>query len=74
MTTIPPAKKPSNWFVKKKNEDPERQIEVIRKDSNGNEIRKTCGSIGYQIFSGGVFKTFITGLDEANEYLDKLSG
>lgn len=66
------AKKAGNWFVKKKNEDPERQIEIIRKDKNGNEIRKTCGSIGYQIFCDGVFKTFITGLDEANEYLNSL--
>ena len=69
-TTVPPTKKRSNFFYRKPEIDETRKIEVVRQDGNGNEIRKTCGSIGFQVFVGGKFKTFVTGLEEANNVLD----
>ena len=71
--TVPPTKKRGGFsFYRKAEPDPELMPVIIRQDGNGNEIRKTCGSIGYQIFCDGKFKTFVTGLEEANAVLDKL--
>ena len=69
---VPPAKKRGSFFYRKPEVDETRKIEVIRQDKNGNEIRKTCGSIGFQVFIDGQFKTFVTEIKEANDILDSL--